>query len=241
MRQQQGFSYEQLAFHLSDSVTYRTFTRLPAHLSPSRSCLQSTIRSIKPETLEQAHQALTKRLLDTGVASLDKLRIDSTVVASHIAAPSDSQLLNDGVRVISRLLAKSKAETGLKIRFTDKRKAAKSLAFRIFNAKKAVRQADRGHQQVVDGTEACASTRKWLDALVHYRDLTSRVIEQTERRVIQGERVPSGDKIVSLFEPHISRRATSNQLKMNTGFLGGAVTIWSRLGHKVKIIRRPTP
>lgn len=53
---------------------------------------------------------LTRSLLDTGMASLDKLRIDSTVVASHIAPPSDSQLLNDGVRVISRLLAKSKTE-----------------------------------------------------------------------------------------------------------------------------------
>jgi IS5 family transposase len=63
LRQQLGFSYEQLAFHLSDSVTYRTFTRLPAHLSPSRSCLQSTIRSIKPETLEQAHQVLTRNLM----------------------------------------------------------------------------------------------------------------------------------------------------------------------------------
>lgn len=93
LKQQRGFSYEQLAFHLSDSVTYRTFTRLPAHLSPSRSCLQSTIRSIKPETLELAHQVLTRSLLDTGMASLDKLRIDSTVVASHIAPPSDSQLL----------------------------------------------------------------------------------------------------------------------------------------------------
>ena len=218
LKQQRGLSYEQLAFHLSDSVTYRTFARLPAHLSPSRSCLQSTIRSIKPETLEQAHQVLTRSLLDTGVASLDKLRIDSTVVASPIAPPSDSQLLNDGVRVISRLLAKSNTDTGLKVRFTDKRKAAKSLAFRIFNAKQAVKnelypellkiarrvvkQADRGHQQVVDGTEACAATRKWLEALAHYRDLTARVIEQTERRVIQGERVPSGDKIVSLFEPH---------------------------------------
>uniref|UniRef100_UPI0035C68FD0 transposase n=1 Tax=Marinobacter sp. TaxID=50741 RepID=UPI0035C68FD0 len=134
LRQQLGFSYEQLAFHLSDSVTYRTFARLPAHLSPSRSCLQSTIRRIRPETLAQAHQAVTRNLISQGVISLDKLRIDSTVVASHIAPPSDSQLLNDGVRVISRLLAKSKTETGLTIRFTDKRKAAKSLAFRIFNA-----------------------------------------------------------------------------------------------------------
>jgi len=218
LKQQRGFSYEQLAFHLSDSMTYRTFTRLPAHLSPSRSCLQSTIRSITPETLERAHQVLTRSLLDTGMASLDKLRIDSTVVASNIAPPSDSQLLNDGVRVISRLLAKSKTETGLNIRFTDKRKAAKSLAFRIFNAKKAtkdelypdllkiarlvLRQADRGQQQVIEGGSGTAAQQKWLGALAHYRELTSRVIEQTERRVIQGERVPSMDKIVSLFESH---------------------------------------
>lgn len=218
LKQQRGFSYEQLAFHLSDSETYRTFTRLPGHLSPSRSCLQSTIRSIKPQTLERAHQLLTKSLLDTGMASLDKLRIDSTVVASHIAPPSYSQLLNDGVRVISRLLAKSKTETGLKVRFTDKRKAAKSLAFRIFNAKKAtkdelypemlkiarlaLKQADRGRQQVIEGAAASASCQKWLDALAHYRNLTSRVIEQTERRVICGEQVTSAEKIVSLFEPH---------------------------------------
>ena len=218
LKQQRGFSYEQLAFHLSDSVTYRTFTRLPAHLSPSRSCLQSTIRRIKPETLERAHQVLARSLLDTGMASLDKLRIDSTVVASHIAPPSDSQLLNDGIRVISRLLAKSKTETGLNIRFIDKRKAAKSLVFRIFNAKKAtkdklypdllkiarrvLKQADRGRQQVIEGTQASASCQKWLDALAHYTDLTSRVMEQTERRIIKGERVPSADKIVSLFEPH---------------------------------------
>jgi IS5 family transposase len=102
LRQQLGFSYEQLAFHLSDSVTYRTFARLPAHLSPSRSCLQATIRSIQPETLAQALQVLTRNLMHQGVISMDKLRIDSTVVASHIAPPSDSHLLNDGVRVISR-------------------------------------------------------------------------------------------------------------------------------------------
>jgi IS5 family transposase len=149
---------------------------------------------------------------------MDKLRIDSTVVASHIAPPSDSQLLNDGVRVISRLLAKSKTETGVKVRFTDQRKVSKSLAFRIFNAKKAtkdelypellkiarlvLKQADRGQQQVTEGGSASAAQQKWLDALAHYRELLSRVIEQTERRVIQGEKVPSSDKIVSLFESH---------------------------------------
>lgn len=100
-------SYEQLAFHLSDSMTYRAFTRL-SHQMPSRSGLRSTIRRIRPETLEQAHPVLTSSLLDQGVISLDALRIDSTVVAS------DSQLLNDAVRVMSRLLAASHCQTGVK-------------------------------------------------------------------------------------------------------------------------------
>ena len=218
LKRQLGFSYEQLAFHLSDSMTYRTFARLPPHLSPSRSCLQATIRSIKPQTLERALQVLTQNLLEMGVASLDKLRIDSTVVASNIADPSDSQLLDDGVRVISRLLAKSKTETGINIRFTDKRQASKSLAFRIFNAKKAtknelypellkiarlvLKQADRALQKVFEGAEASPAQQKWLGTLEHYRDLLGRVIDQTERRVIHDERVPASDKIVSLFEPH---------------------------------------
>lgn len=219
LKQQLRVSYEQLAFHLSDSMTYRSFARLPNHLTPSRSGLQAAIRSIKPETLEQAHHLLTRRLLETGTASLDKLRIDSTVVASTIAPPSDSQLLDDAVRVISRLLAKSKTETGIKVGFTDKRKASKSLAFRIFNAKKpikntlypdllkiarlVVQQADRGLQQVSENMEGSSpSAQKWLATLAHYKELASRVIEQTERRVIQGEHVPPSEKLVSLFEPH---------------------------------------
>ena len=58
LKQQLRISYEQLAFHLSDSITYRTFARLPATAMPSRLGLQSTIRSIKPETLEKVHETL---------------------------------------------------------------------------------------------------------------------------------------------------------------------------------------
>jgi IS5 family transposase len=217
LKQQLRISYEQLAFHLSDSVTYRAFARL-GHLMPSRSGLQSTIRRIRPDTLEQAYRLLTHNLLDQGVISLDTLRIDSTVVASNIAPPSDSQLLNDAVRVISRLLATSQSRTGVKLRFVDQRKLAKSLAFRIFNAKKAekemlypdllsitrwvMRQADRGLNRAAETDCPTTSRQRWRRDLAHYRALAQQVVTQTERRVIQGERVPSSEKIVSLFEPH---------------------------------------
>jgi len=218
LKQMLRISYEQLAFHLSDSMTYRTFARLPATATPGRSGLQSTIRSIRPETLEKVHETLSASWLKAGILSMEKLRIDSTVVASNIAPPSDSQLLNDGVRVLSRLLMKSKNITGVKIRFRDQRKASKSLAFQIFNAKNAgkealypkllqivriaLKQVDRGLDAVEVGTCDSDKKRRWVSQVEQYRDLVLEVINQTERRVLQGKSVHSSDKIVSLFESH---------------------------------------
>jgi len=218
LKQQLGLSYEALAFHLSDSTSYRTFVRLPPHLMPKKSCLQSTIRSIKPETLAEVHRLISNKCLKEGTISMDRIRIDSTVVASNIAPPSDSQILDDGVRVLSRYLAKSRDASGKKIRFTDKRKASKSLAFQIFNAKKAkkevlyldllklvhvvLRQVERGLQQVNEECALTKSTQEWISQVEHYRDLTLKVVNQTERRIIDKESVPASEKIVSLFEEH---------------------------------------
>ena len=218
LKQQLRVSYEQLSFHLSDSITYRSFTRLTHDSMPSRSGLQSTIRRIKPETLEAIHEILSQNWLEQGILSMEKLRIDSTVVASNIAPPSDSHLLNDGIRVLSRLLAQSKDATGVKIRFTDQRKSSKSLSFQIFNAKnaekerlypdllkrarKVLKQVDRGLQSVRSGAGESDQKENWILAMEHYRDLMLKVIDQTQRRVIDKESVHSSEKLVSLFEPH---------------------------------------
>ncbi len=90
LRQRFKLSYKQLAFHLSDSITYRTFVRIPDNIFPSRSGLQSTIRLITSETLEKIHIFMTKIWLKDGTISLGTVRIDSTVVDSNITPPSDS-------------------------------------------------------------------------------------------------------------------------------------------------------
>jgi IS5 family transposase len=108
--------------------------------------------------------------------------------------------------------------TGVKIRFTDKRKESKSLAFRIFNAKKAeketlypkllqsvrvvLKQVERALRQVKLEGAVCESQEKWLNQVEHYRDLLLKVVDQTQRRVFHGENVPASEKIVSLFEEH---------------------------------------
>jgi len=217
LKQMRQMSYDSLAFHLSDSMSYQTFARLTGR-SPKKSSLQASIRQIKPETLEKVFQVLSSSYFEQGLVSLEKIRIDSTVVESNIATPSDSQLLNDGVRVLSRLLVKSREMTGVKIRFSDQRKASKSLAFHIFNAKKpeketlypkllklvcvVLKQVEMALCQVKREGAVCEAQEKWFNQVERYRDRLLKVVDQTQRRIFNGESVPASQKVVSLFEAH---------------------------------------
>ena len=211
-------SYEQLAFHLADSPTYRCFARLRTDQFPKRSGLQSTIRQIRSETWKKINEEMLSKWSSEGVITLAKLRIDSTVVLSNILDPLDSQLLDDGNRVLSRLLCKCKVRTGLRIRFTDQRKKSKSIAYKIFLAKKpikelfypkllsvstlVIKQATAAIAQVRARTSLNKDTQKWIVEVEHYLQLLKRVIDQTQRRVFNDEAVPPQEKLVSLFEPH---------------------------------------
>ena len=44
---------------------------------------------------------------------------------------------------------------------------------------------------------------QWQLQVGHYRPLIERIIGQSERRVLAGEPVPAGEKLVSLFEAHV--------------------------------------
>lgn len=84
-------------------------------------------------TWKLANQQIVKHALDEGWESSETVRVDSTVVDANIHEPSDSSLLNDGVRVLTRLLVKAKKGLGVPtIRCRDQRKREKSLAREIF-------------------------------------------------------------------------------------------------------------
>jgi len=218
LKQITGDSYEKLAFHLSDSSSYRSFARLPGHYNPGKSALSNSIRRIPSQTLQRVFEVINQASFERGVLDIEQLRIDSTVVKSNIAPPLDSQLLDDGIRVLSRLFAKSRDETGVKLRLTDYRKQSKSLAARIFYGKNAekeklyakliplahrvIEQSDKAMEQVKRDCPDQALLRPWIEKVTHYRKLLVRVIDQTQRRVLQGEKVPATEKIYSLFEEH---------------------------------------
>ncbi len=207
-----------LAFHLADSHSYRTFARLSGECRPGKSALSCNIRRMRPETLQRIFEHLAVKIFSDGTIDIDLLRLDSTVVKSNIAPPLDSQLLNDGIRVLSRCFSKARDRTGVKLRLTDYRKQSKSLAARIFYGKKVakdewykelipiarqvIRQSDRAIEQVQQKCSLEELSRPWIEEVRHFRDLLTRVIYQTECRVFNDERVPATKKIVSLFEPH---------------------------------------
>jgi IS5 family transposase len=218
LKQQRRLSYEELAFHLEDSASFRAFARLPLAWTPKKSVLHHTIAALRAKTWEAINQALLASAKQAKLESGAMVRLDSTVTAALMHEPSDSSLLSDAVRVMTRLLDRAEALPGAPaIRWRDRRRLAKKRARAIEYSRGqdkkrqlyrdliAATQASRDELQAVAAamTETAElAVLRWRAEVDHYLPLIARVIAQTRRRVFDGETVPAGEKLVSLFEPH---------------------------------------
>ena len=209
--------YRELEFALADSASAKRFTRVDPLRPPKRSALQRCIRAVRAETWERINRALLGTARDDGIETGTRVRIDSTVTETHILEPSDSQLLYDGVRVLSRLLARGRERLGSEaFQFHDHRRAARRRKWKVPKAR--TKRKVKLYRELLAITrrtlryaeEALAATEgrdeewlpRWRAEVANYRDLAVRVVRQTVRRVLDGEKVPAEEKVVSLFEPH---------------------------------------
>jgi IS5 family transposase len=160
-----------------------------------------------------------------------KLRIDGTVVETTIHYPTDRHLLTDGVRVLSRLIRRSKplvrkqlehVRSAFRSRMRtmrrglqalhrlcrrgreDKAEQRKAVYETLLRATAAtVQQVERIRDVLRDvGEEHRAEAERLIGQIDHYLPLVHRVIDQAQRRVLDGRKVPAHEKIVSLFEPN---------------------------------------
>ena len=99
LKQYRQLSYEELAFHLEDSASFRAFARLPWAWSPKKSVLHKTISAIRAETWEAINRMLLTSARQEKIEDGSVVRLDSTVTAALMHEPSDSSLLWDAVRV----------------------------------------------------------------------------------------------------------------------------------------------
>jgi len=224
IKQSEGFSYQELAFHLMDSRTYRNFCRIGiTHKGFKKSALCKNIKSISPETWESINRLLVAYGDDKKIEKGREARMDCTVVCSDIHHPLDSSLLWDSVRVLTRTLKKMKEELGVNIVFTDHLRRAKRRMLGIVNANTKRTRVKR-YKDLLKVTEktlgysktavpvldsyTCSNPAKMVLAMAMSANLkgliplAERVIDQTTRRVIHGEQVPAEEKVVSIFEPH---------------------------------------
>jgi len=224
LKQSQGLTYEELEFHLGDSQAFRAFARLNANQFPAHSALQQNIASIGESTWEAIQRVLLGHARAEGIENGRTTRIDTTVVEANIHAPTDSSLLVDAVRVLTRYLLQGKElDPRPAYRLRDHRRVVKKRALTILNARKEqVRVRAYGellrYVGLVRGysVEAALALRGWkgtnvldglraqalADQIERMLGLVDRVIDQTERRVLRGEKVRASEKIVSLFEEH---------------------------------------
>jgi len=226
IKQLNGFSYRELAFHLADSASYRTFCRLGLSQRPSKTVLAACIKAIRHETVEQINRIVVGVAQNKKIEDGARVRVDTTVVESNIHPPLDSNLLWDGVRVLTRIMGKAREIPGTAVSFPSRTRRAKRRALGILNArsnearkplyrdlvlvaKETIgtangvmaaldRALESGSLNVSDRRRAVA-IRKELD---RYVGLSLRVISQTERRVFNEESVPAKEKLVSIFEEH---------------------------------------
>jgi IS5 family transposase len=226
------WSYEKTERFVADSITLRQFCRVYLEQVPDDSTMIKWANLLQPETLHQLLEHVVAMAQRLKVTRGRKLRTDGTVVESNIHHPTDSGLLVDGVRVLSRALGRARkviesasaqvGQVAQKVfrnrlrsarnrareisRVTQSRsKEAKERCRDIYQKLVHVTQASvKQAQQVVTVLQQVASQEAQALAaqLTHFMPLVEQVIQQTVRRVVAGEKVPAKEKLVSIFEPH---------------------------------------
>jgi IS5 family transposase len=226
------WSYEKTEQFVGDSITLRQFCRVYLESVPDDTVLIKWANLIQPETLQQLLAHIVGVAQRLQVTRGRKLRTDGTVVESNIHHPTDSSLLADGVRVLSRALGRARAviqsaaegtvqvaKTVFRNRVRSARSAARKVSRTAQGKAEKTKQrylsayrkllrvtkaSVRQAQQVIETLKNVA-TKEAEQVTVYierFLPLVEQVIDQATRRVLHGEQVPAADKIVSLFEPH---------------------------------------
>jgi IS5 family transposase len=222
------WSYDDMEREVRANLVYRMFTRIDAGEVPDAKTILKIARALGPEVIEQLHRQVVEVAKRAGVTHGRRFRIDTTVVETNVHYPTDSTLLQDGVRVLTRTMQRASAVLGdqqgrIRNRMRSVTRTVLTIAYQARSAKTRVafvqsyrRLMATTRAVVRDATTmirrlgqrirtAHATTQPILqraqDQLQQMRPLVHRVLAQTRARVLGGDtHVP--DKVLSVFEPH---------------------------------------
>jgi len=220
-----NWSYETLEREVRANVVYRGFCRIGMETVPDAKTLVRLGQAVGPETIRELHDRLVAMAQARKVIRGGKMRVDTTVVESNIHYPTDSGLLNDGARVLTRTMKKIEQKAGgLKRKIRDRKRSVAKRVIAIGHAlrhkgpageEKRRREYGLLHltRQILGDTRRVlkevaglsqrrrGSVRGLCEHLQIMADRVRSVVHQTKLRIFGGV-TKSPEKIVSLFEPH---------------------------------------
>jgi IS5 family transposase len=226
-----NWSFAALEREVRANLVYRQFTRVGSGKVPDAKTLGRIARALGPEIIEQLHQRVVAIAHGHRIVQGRKLRVDTTVVETDIHHPTDSGLLGDGVRVLTRAMkaiTQIAGEVGTKLR--DRSRSVKFRLIEIGRASRSrqaqsqekmkqgyekllsatarvVGQAKRFAREVAEGIKRASTEQEQSRLQAHARYLETmiprvkQVMRQTRERLFRGNPHAEG-KLVSLFEPH---------------------------------------
>ena len=225
-----NWSYEVLEREVRANLVYRDFTHVGGAKTPDAKTMGRWGLALGPQVLKQVQARIVTIARDKGVTAGRRMRVDTTVVETDIHYPTDSTLLGDGVRVLTRIMRKITKIAGaagtklrdrsrsVKLRLVEigrvarakgpiNRDKLKQRYRQLLNAtSRVVGQAKRFSEEIAQGLKRSRSFLKQLvlDGLRRQLDemmpRVKQVMKQTRARIFRGNTRSEG-KLLSLFEP----------------------------------------
>lgn len=222
-----NWDYRELRERIADGYTLRRFVHFYSHPVPKHDAFNRAFHRLTPTTLEVINELVIKSAVALGLENGKKLRVDTTVVETDIHHPTDSTLLWDTVRVVTRLVGNlNDLLPGAVQGFTNRNRSARRRMQEIqrMTPKKRQRQLIHKYRELIRISERVVGNAREVlkktervcsidlmtelaikalrNQIEHYCSLGDRVIDQTRRRVLNREQVPNEQKIFSIFETH---------------------------------------
>jgi IS5 family transposase len=218
-----NWSYETMEREVRANLVYRGFCRIGLEKVPDAKTMVRLGQAIGPGVIAELHERIVELAQAKGVTKGRKMRVDTTVVETNIHYPTDSSLLDDGTRVLTRTMKKvaAKKRGGLNSKVRDRLRSVKKCVLEIALSaghrgpqgderrktayrrllsitRKVVNQAERVRLEIGKSRGAVARLREEITETI---ERVRQVIRQTKARIFGGQ-VHHPEKLVSLFEPH---------------------------------------
>lgn len=213
-KEMRGMDYRELEYAQVDSRICESFIKLDGRDPFSFQLFQKYISRIKPESLHRVLVEINKIAISEGLEDVKSVTQDSTVVKTNIHYPTNNSLVWDCVKTSTRLLAQLKEEVDT-LDFIDYTKSAKKTFYKINVTRGEAKRLPLFHKQLILFTKVINQTSNaikkkatsiiaWAiqEELAKLLGLMEQVYDVTYRKEIKGEKVPSEDKLFSIYEQH---------------------------------------